>query len=37
MTTKAPKDAILQALADESDQKTKMLGWLNAPMGRFVR
>ena len=25
MTTKAPKDAILQALADESDQKIKML------------
>lgn len=25
MTTKAPKDAILQALADESDQKVKML------------
>ena len=25
MTTKAPKDAIVQALADESDQKIKML------------
>lgn len=25
MTTKAPKDAILQALANESDQKVKML------------
>ena len=29
MTTKAPKDAVLQALADESDQK--MLGFLNEP------
>lgn len=29
MTTKAPKDAILQAPADESDQK--MLGFLNEP------